>query len=78
MSKQSSTYAISSVWFFQWIKFTQFLEPPPGSIDNLSLYKKLVKDKEKDVKEGVDYILIQKEQWYFLFNIYGGGPTIFQ
>ncbi len=33
---------------------------------------------EKDVKEGVDYLLIQKQQWYFLFNIYGGGPTIFQ
>lgn len=28
------------------------------------------------LKKNVDYFMVNKETWEFLFNIYGGGPTI--
>lgn len=38
----------------------------------------IVKNNMKYLEENKDYFLITKEQWYFLFDIYGGGPTIYK
>lgn len=50
---------------------------PPGSIDNIFIESQLVKSKQQaKLKENIDYHLLSKEQWQFIFGIYGGGPTV--
>ena len=47
---------------------------PPGLIDNSKLEAAIINGVTSlKVK---DYYSLNKEQWYYLFDIYGGGPTI--
>lgn len=72
---------ISCSWIDEWLHFTHknsdLKSAPPGQIDNSKLEQILVNENRTDkLRKNHDYYHIAKEVWYFLFNIYGGGPTI--
>ena len=49
--------------------------PPPGPIDNL-LIENIIINGSKPLRENIDFYFLNKDQWYLIFDIYGGGPTI--
>ncbi len=49
---------------------------PPGQITNTKIQNIL--SNGKNLKENIDYYMVNKDCWEFLFNIYGGGPSIFK
>lgn len=59
-STSGATFVLSEKWLRHWQSFTDLYDSPPGSIDNLHLYKALVKEK-RQLKEGEDYHLISRE-----------------
>ncbi len=77
-SEQSNAiYIIDVAWFKQWLNYQEKHTEPPQKINNKQLeYKLVVEDNSDKLQRDRDYYIIPKQAWEFLFNIYGGGPTI--
>mmetsp|Transcript_41711 Transcript_41711/g.69502 ORF Transcript_41711/g.69502 Transcript_41711/m.69502 type:complete len:666 (+) Transcript_41711:72-2069(+) len=74
-------YMISCTWVQKWLAYCTGGSPRPGPIDNISLVGPDFKTPKPWLKKSAvgytgDYRVISKKAWDYLFNMYGGGPTI--
>lgn len=79
-------YAINSVWVSNWKNFLKYRNvDPPGPINNKNMQSyilqhrkdnKYTSDNNIEIFEIEDYYNFHFSMWRFLFEIYGGGPTI--
>ncbi|ELT95284.1 hypothetical protein CAPTEDRAFT_97991, partial [Capitella teleta] len=70
-----AVYAISLSWFKQWETFVRRkTDDPPGPIDNSKI--SITRNNHVHLRTKSEYGQISDDMWFFLHDIYGGGPEI--
>ena len=75
-------YACDAIWVDRWLKYMQSPDgerkpPPPGPIDNRTIAKTLLKQRnEKDSEAAGTYFNLSKHLWLFFVSMWGGGPAV--
>jgi len=78
-------FLLSVLWWKRWKDYVSYDllhtsrgSPRPGEIDNAVLLEPGTTDNmvRKSLLENYDYVILSKEEWFYLFEWYGGGPGL--